>query len=240
MNVENKLYKKTIVWNGDSICAGHKDTGNWATRIAEKNSMKYKNYAVGGGTVAEDLPLTMSGEKRHSVSETLDIMYKEFPNADYIIFDGGTNDADLLRSLMKNGETRLGSFDPADFSGNYDRSTFCGALESLFYRSISYWTGKKIGYIVAQKMDDADPTKFDNRRVYFDKAVAICLKWGIPFIDLWKGCYLNPKLPSMYDPAKTPEQNRAENTGFYVDGQHLTARGYDFTADIIDSWLKTL
>ena len=59
--MENKLYKKTIIWNGDSICAGNKDTGNWATRIAEKNSMEYKNYAVGGGTVSEDLPLTQSG-----------------------------------------------------------------------------------------------------------------------------------------------------------------------------------
>ena len=39
----------------------------------------------------------------------------------------------------------------------------------------------------------------------FDEAVKICLKWGIPYIDLWNGCYLNPKLSSMYDSSKTPE-----------------------------------
>ncbi len=93
---------------------------------------------------------------------------------------------------------------------------------------------------MAQKMGDKVTEKFENRRVYFDKAVEICEKWGIPYIDLWKGCYLNPKLPSMYDPTKTPEQNRPENTGFYIDGQHLTSLGYDLTADIIDSRFKSL
>lgn len=237
---ENKLFEKTIIWNGDSICAGNSKTGNWATRIAAKNNMQFKNYAIGGGTVAEKLPLTKSGEKRHSVSETVEKMYTDFPDADYIIFEGGTNDADLLGNLKFDASTLLGEIDPSDFSGKYDVATFCGALESVFFRAVQLWKGKKIGYIVAQKMDDTDPKKFDNRRVYFDKAVEICLKWGIPYLDLWKGCYLNPKLPSMYDPSKTPDQNREENTCFYIDGQHLTARGYDVTADIIDTWLKTL
>ncbi len=63
---------------------------------------------------------------------------------------------------------------------------------------------------------------------------------GIPYLDLWNGCYLNPNLPFMYDRTKTPDQNLEENTGFYIDGQHLTSYGYDVTADIIESWLKTL
>ena len=56
--MENKLYGKTIIWNGDSICQGGAEKGNWATRIAEWNSMECKNYSVGGGTVAENLPLS--------------------------------------------------------------------------------------------------------------------------------------------------------------------------------------
>jgi hypothetical protein len=43
------LNEKKIIWNGDSICAGNAAIGNWATRIAEKNEMTFKNYAVGGG-----------------------------------------------------------------------------------------------------------------------------------------------------------------------------------------------
>ena len=85
-----------------------------------------------------------------------------------------------------------------------------------------------------------NPPSYANRRLYFDEAVKICIKWGIPYLDLWNGCYLNPRLPWMYDPSKTAEENDRENTCFYADGQHLTAKGYDFTADIIESWLNSL
>ncbi len=240
MNQPNKLYKKTILWNGDSICAGFAATGNWASRIAEKNEMISKNYAVHGGTIADHLPLTKSGTVRHSVCRTLYRMYAEFPDADYIVIEGGTNDADLLgNALSGDTPTLLGDFSPADFSGNYDDSTFCGALESIFFRASKYWMGKKIAYVAAQKMGRGDDCYF-NRRFYFDKAVEICQKWGIPYLDLWNGCPLNPMLPWMYDSTKTQAENIAENTGFYCDSQHLTARGYDMTADVIDSFLKTL
>jgi len=51
----NKLFGKTIIWDGDSICAGNKVYGNWATRIAANNHMVMKNYAVGGGTITDVL-----------------------------------------------------------------------------------------------------------------------------------------------------------------------------------------
>ena len=241
--MENKLFGKTIIWNGDSICQGGTDKGNWATRIAKWNSMNCKNYAVGGGTVAENLPLTKSGNVRHSVSRTLDRMYEEYPDADYVILEGGTNDADLLgNAFLGEEKTRFGSFDAMDFSGEYDVSTFTGALESVFYRATKYWAGKKIGFIIAQKMKErsADAAIFHNRRLYYDRAAEVCKKWGIPYIDLWNTCYLNPMLPWMFDKSKTKEEIAAENVCFYVDGQHLSSRGYDFTADIINSWLLTL
>lgn len=241
MGTPDKLYGNTIIWNGDSICAGLSATGNWASRIAEKNSMIYKNYAVGGGTIAEDAPPMKSGKPRHSVCGTLDIMYEEYPDADYVIFEGGTNDAGLLGVAINGGSgTKIGSYEYTDFCGEYDRTTFCGALESIFYRATKYWTEKKIGYIVAQKMAACPIERFINRRLYFDKAVEICKKWGIPYLDLWNGCPLNPYLPWMYDATKTPDENKAENKGFYIDGQHLTARGYDISAEIIESWLRTL
>lgn len=241
MKNQNKLFGKTIVWNGDSICAGSAVAGNWAARIAEKNLMTFKNYAVGGGTIAEGTPPTRTGDARHSISATLDLMYAECPDADYVIIEGGTNDADLLGLAVYGDQpARLGTFDPMNYGGNYDRTTFCGALESVFYRATKYWMGKKIGYIIAQKMFACPVPYYDNRRLYFDKAIAICKKWGIPYIDLWNGCYLNPHLLWMYDPDKTSDEIEAENSCLYIDGQHLTARGYDITSDIIDSWLKTL
>ena len=233
--MKNKLYGKTVIFNGDSICAGRENCGSWATRIAEWNALSAcKNYAVGGGIISEGL-CYQSGAPRHSVSASLEQMYEEYPNADYIVIEGGTNDADL-HSHIEDRDLR-GSFDPYDYSGNYDRETFAGALESIFYRATKYFRGKKICYIVAHKMTWGPC--FINRRSYFDLAIEICKKWGIPYLDLWNTCYLNSSLPWMYDKEKDAEQNEAAGS-MYIDSQHLSSRGYDLTADIIDSFLKTL
>ena len=115
--MENRLYGKTIIWNGDSICAGSSITGNWATRIAERNDMVCKNYAIGGGTIAEGLKPTKNGKPRHSVSATLDVMKEEYPNADYVMIEGGTNDADLLGfAVLGDKVTKLGSFERSIFA----------------------------------------------------------------------------------------------------------------------------
>lgn len=235
------LTGKTIIWNGDSICAGRAGTSNWADRIAEKNHMVYKNYAIGGGTIADGLPPTASGGARHSVVATLEKMHEEYPNADYIVIEGGTNDADLLGHAVggANG-TKLGTVDPENFSGSYRVNTFCGALEYVFFRAKQLWPDKKIVYIVAPKMGDKNNPVYENRRFYFDKAVEICEKWDIPYIDLWNDSELDPNIPEMYDSTKTAEQNMEENTGYYIDGQHLTSRGYDVTAEMIEAWLKTV
>ena len=130
MNMENKLFGKTVIWNGDSICQGSSRWGTWADRIAAKNSLAaWKNYGIGGGTVTENVLVASTGKIRHSVSATLEKMHEEFPDADYIIFEGGTNDADLLGRITEGDvPARFGALDPYDYSGNYDRDSFCGAL----------------------------------------------------------------------------------------------------------------
>ena len=240
----NKLQGKKIVWNGDSICQGTTLRGSWATRISMWNGTRCINYAKGGGTVTANV---LYGEDdpryRHSVCATVDQMYKDHPDADYVVFEGGTNDADLLGSLVR-GErpVRVGHIDADDFSGNYDENTFCGALETIFYKATRYWRGKKIAYIVAQKMGfktDGYTDDCNNRRAYFSEAIKACEKWGIPYLNLWDGCPLNPQLPWFYNREISVLEN-IEAGSFYIDGQHLSDSGYDFTADIIDSFLKTL
>lgn len=240
----SRLNQKTIIWNGDSICAGKafNDTKDaWAGRIATENGMAYKNYAASGGTITENV--SISGGTVHSVSQTVDKMYEEYPDADYVIFEGGTNDADLLGNMIGDAvPERLGDISYGNYSGNYDKNTFCGALESIFYRATQYWKGKKIGFIVAQKMGrtlTGYSAAVNNRRAYFEKAIQICEKWGVPLLNLWDSCYLNPMLPHFYDTEKTSDENCAGGS-MYADGQHLTSAGYDFTAKIIEAWLKSL
>ncbi len=240
--VKNHLFGKIIVFEGDSICHATSETTvtqnrGWAYRVGEKNGMKWFNYAVSGGTVTAEMYAASNGAPRHWVSRGIDKIKEKHETVDYLIYEGGTNDADLLDI----GSERFGSFDPADFSGNYDDSTFTGALESLFYKSINYYPNAKIGFIVAQKMGrpKCGYGPEYKRRHYFLRAIEVCKKWGVPYLDLWEKSTLNPSLKCHYDPDLSVEENVKAGKPI-MDGQHLTAVGYDILSPMIDEWIRGL
>ena len=226
-NLNNPLYGKRVVFLGDSICEGDSESG-WAGRIGRENTMLWSNLGIGGSTISTALagkcictrPITMT-------------------NPDLIIFEGGTNDADRIGKAT--GETKpanWGTWSESDYGTNdagtyygFNIDTFCGAVDYLCKRLISNYPGTKIGYIAAHKMGTTDATRA-NRGYYIAEAAKICRKWGIPVVDLWNECYLNPMLPALYTP-------NGENN-FYLDGQHLTDRGYDYIVPIITAWMKSL
>ncbi len=244
-NAGNPLHEKTAVFAGDSICEGNSfgDTRDgYAGRIAAKNAMQYKNFGTSGATLTEKLAYYATGAEKPSVSAQIEQMYAQYPEADYIVLEGGTNDADLLGSRIGSTPARFGAFTPGDFSGNYDQETFCGALESILYRATHYWKGKKIGFVIAHKMGISSKgysADVHNRRAYFETAMEICKKWGVPVLNLWDGCNLNPSLVHQYVSGSSWEDNAALGS-FYADGQHLLPAGYDYVADIIGNWMKTL
>ena len=237
----NELCGKTIVFDGDSICHGgsryaERERG-WAARVGNSLEMDWYNYARGGGTVTAEMYAESTGVARHWVSRYIDVIHENHPTLDYLILEGGTNDADLLGV----GSQRFGSFDPADYTGNYDDKTFLGALETLFYKAINYYPEAKIGFIIAQKMGRSKVGfgKENNRRFYFLSIIEVCKKWGIPYIDLWESSPLNPLLPCYYDPSLDIEGNIAAGKA-YIDGQHLSAKGYDIVSPAISAWIRSL
>ena len=78
-----------------------------------------------------------------------------------------------------------------------------------------------------------------NRRDFFDKIKLVCEKWGIPYIDLWKTSPMNPNMSAYWNPDLTPEEKIAQGY-YYADSQHPTTVGYNYTAPMIESWIKTL
>ena len=237
----NVLRNKSVVFDGDSICEGSGDTSlglGWASRIGNKNNMDWHNVGISGGTIS-----VVDG--RHNLCTYIDTIHNDYPNLDYLILEGGTNDADVI-GINNIGEIAVIDKEWTtfpDFRGNYDTSTFCGALETLFYKAINYYPNAKIGYIVAPKM--AVWSESDNafllpyhRREFFAKAKEICKKWGIPYCDLWNDSPMNPCVSAYYDRTQTSDWNKANK--YYVDGQHPTPIGYEYITPYIESWMKTL
>lgn len=237
--LENELAGKKAAFCGDSICAGTSvGTASsiygqgWAGIIGVKNGMDWQNLGVNGATVAA----TSSSSGTLIVVNQLEQAYSD---ADYIILEGGCNDFDQMGG--KTDATTMGEI-TAVWDDSYVKTTFAGALEHLFYTAVTKHPKAKIGYIIPQIMGRRNWTQYEtiSYRVYYNLAIDICKKWGIPYIDLWYESPLNPNLTVYYDPSLGASGNISDGTKCYVDGQHLTEAGYNLIAPKIEAWMRTL
>lgn len=221
--LNNILSEKVAVFLGDSICAGTTVDASspyygygWGGIIGKKNNMNWTNYGKNGGTI------TNRGSNSTCIANIADTAISEHSSADYVIFEGGCNDADQMK------ESGLGEIS-TDYA-TFDTTTFSGALESLILKLVTAYPHAKIGYIIPQKMYTgySDFTAENHiHRKYFDRAVEICKKWGIPVIDIWNTTPLNPKLSTA--------------SIYYSDGiQHLTEAGYKRITPSIEAWMRML
>lgn len=220
-DIENKiniLKDKTILFVGDSICAASTEgVKGWATLIKENNpNAIIYNYGQDGATIAEN------GSDTNDVVTKIETMFNEHPEADYIIIEGGVND------LWQ--EIPLGTFEEnSNFNAYtpYDTSTFSGALEHILHYALTHFKGKKIGYIVTQKIYRA--SGFEN---YMKRAKEICNKWSIPYVDLFNEGDMNYMI----------EQQRQDfsitNVVATGDGCHPNLAGYQIITPKIENWLK--
>lgn len=229
-SIPSVLFEKSVIFTGDSICFGETDTPRgygWARRIGEKNHMSWKNKAVSGGTIID----------RYLVRSSFTISDTDFESgADYIILEGGTNDADRIGSII--GGTipeYFGGWNESDYVTEYGEDTFCDAVQRLIQRVVTSFPTAKVGFIIAPKMgvsDNGYDAEHNNRRAYFQTIIEICRKWGVSVLNLWDNCTMNPRLSAHY--------NESEHGPLYYDGQHPTAEGYEMITPIIEKWMETL
>ena len=241
--IENSpLYGKKVVFTGDSICDALTDEAGkdgWAGRIGNKYSMTWTNAGISGGTITKGLT-----GSRGCIAET-----NFGTSPDYIILEGGTNDADLIGGLSNNlmptdysaMPANFGSFDYFYYQKDFDITKFCSAVEYLFKKVTFDYPNAKVGFIIAHKMGGSSGNtgqyfnaERNQRRYYFEAIIKLCKKWGIPYLDLWEGCKLNPM---------NRIHNGDEGSDPYYsskDHQHLLAKGYDYITPIIEKWMETL
>lgn len=212
--------KKVMLFTGDSICYGanwrptvedYSNTG-WRKIIQENypKSITY-GYGIGGTTISK-----RSG-RTDSILERMTTMFSEHPEADYIIIEGGVNDAYNITDCP------IGTISTG-YTAELNENTFAGALESIFKYAQTNWIGKKIGYIVTFKVPSAmGQFKFNE---YMDIAKQICEKWSVPYCDLYNESNLNYYIQ--------------EVSNAYGGGLHPNEVGYRIITNKIEKWLETL
>ena len=202
----NPLYGKIVSFNGDSLCYGAGSTGGYSSFIGQQNNMIVENIAASGATITPNVEGVA-----HYISTSIADMRAD---ADYIILEGGVNDADR-------GVT-LGSI-TAGYDATLDTSTFIGAFENMLKTAITRFAGKKVGYIFIHKCGNFD-------EAWHSVTIAACEKWGVPYLDLY-----NEVPPIAY--IDTLRNTYTANG----DGYHLNADGYSaYYVPKITAWMKSL
>ena len=206
---ENPLYKASAYYDGDSICYGANSSGNsYPDMIAKRNEMYMTKKAVSGTTIAKRDGYT------NSILERVKAMTADY---DYIVLEGGYNDC-----VQK---VPLGTI-TTGYQTDVDESTFIGAMESICkFLCTNYFEKKKL-FIVPHRTLNTEVNS------YYDSAITVCKKWGIPTIDLRDECNL---IPFIGETVQT-QYFEGANTGV-----HPTEQGYRvFYVPKIEGRMKTL
>lgn len=176
----NVLEGKSVLTFGDSVMYGAGGTvGAFAKMIADKNNMSLTNKAKSGYTIC----VSVDYPNRGSILKEVETSIANNDTADYILIEGGFND------VFVKSKCPLGIIS-ADYT-TFDNATFSGALESLFKQVLVKWYDKKILFILGHQLYRSlndTTTPFDywvkNQNTYWDRAIDICKKWNVPFLDM--------------------------------------------------------
>ncbi len=211
------LYQRSALFLGDSITHASRDDGtryhSWAGRIGDVNDMDWVNAAVDGASIT-----TLKAVEKQFVTQMNDHLDREF---DYVMIWGGINDAWINASIG----TISTSNDPTTFN----RTTFVGALEHLFYTVKTNYPDANYGYIITFPIVGLTEGNLANWGSYVEEAIKVCQKWEIPYLDLYHDTDFCNEL-----------KIGTSDKSYIADCVHPTGKGYDLLYPKIEAWMDSL
>ncbi|MBQ3230683.1 MAG: SGNH/GDSL hydrolase family protein [Clostridia bacterium] len=218
MKETNPLNKKSVLFVGDSIgeaacewnSADYGNTVGWPGRIMAWNEMSGFNACKGGASV---------GDCRGENLVINQLIANKDNEYDYVIIEGGGNDAwdSAPVGVMTEG-----------FDGPFDTAAFGGGLENTFKYAKENYKNAIFGFIIVYQMPSSQFGRMSDMSEYFSLAKKICDKWEIPYIDLYFDEDFNKNVMKSETPENIP------------DTVHANSSGYNIISPMINDWMKTL
>ncbi len=184
--------KKLLVF-GDSIMFG---SGNGGVGVGEylrdHLGFNVKKYCIGGARVGYY-------PGKNWMVEQLRRAIDERAYADYIVFDGFTNDCNMTDGKTCDvplGDISEGFEDFDIFAVKKEGSTFSNCFENILYSFKKYFPDAKLLFVRPHNMGRRDDAA---QRLYGERAVELCKKWGIAVADIYNKSDMNTFLPEHRD-----------------------------------------
>lgn len=171
---EFPLAGKSLIAFGDSIVDGHlyKEAG-FVEFLAAKEGMELLgNYANNGARIMPGSVVNPADGLGGTILDCqVEAAASENKNPDYIIFDGGANDAysDILKKLGKTADT--------------DTKTFAGAFRNTVLAMRRHWPDAKIVYVAVHKLSVRETNVQEELRKL---ELSICADMGVEVADLYQ------------------------------------------------------
>ncbi|MDE6585556.1 MAG: SGNH/GDSL hydrolase family protein [Clostridia bacterium] len=212
----NGLSGKTCIIFGDSIMFGSGNDGFGIGEYLEKDyHLSIKKYCIGGAR-------TGYFEGKSWIVQQVRDAINNGEQADYIVFDGFTNDCcktDGVNYDVPLGEISEG-FEGFDiFAVQKENTTFSNCFENILDAFKKHFPDAKVLFVRPHNMGRRGE---EIQKVYGERAVAICEKWGVAVADVYKDSDLNTFLADHRDTYTADTYNWGRG-----DSTHPNARGYE-------------
>lgn len=162
----------TVYAFGDSIVAGHKyKKQSFADFTADQEGIILQKFAVNGATVLD------ASYEGGQILTQFDNAPNEQP--DYVLFDGGTNDAEYI---AKNAGVEYGTVSSLKEPESFDTATFAGAFENMVYEMKQKYPEAQFVYVAVHKLGSRDQEVQEKLR---ELELQICAKWEIAVADVY-------------------------------------------------------
>ena len=173
-----QLKGKTMYAFGDSIVYGHSYPRSFVNLTAERELMSLSKYAVNGASIGPGGNQVITQVRNASTRAP-----------DYVVFNGGTNDAGNISSGRYGLGRMADGFDPARF----DKSTYAGSLETTLSAMRAKWPTARIVYVAVHKLGSRDwNTQLAIRAV----TLQITTKWNVAVADVFNDTTLDTRADS--------------------------------------------
>lgn len=221
---------KSVAVFGDSIAYGSGNDGFGVGEYLNKDlNLKLLKYAVGGARVGFC--------KEHNwLIEQVQNAIRDGISPDYIVFNGFTNDCNISEGAtlpdVPLGELKAG-YAGYDIFAVTKEMPFSRCFEEIICAFLKYFSKSKPLFFRPHNMGRRDDFL---QRQYGERALEICKKWGVAFVDLYSESGLNTFIPEQRDLFTCDSYGWGRG-----DCTHPNALGYELKyMPLIEAKLKTL